>query len=240
LSRFRLVRARRGAVSVSWRRPPLRVLAMVAAGLVLLGVMAWIVYGTSVLGVRRIEVNGTTIVDAGRVRAAAAVVIGTPLARVDTDAVAARVGALPPVASVDVSRSWPGTLVIDVTERVPVAVVATPAGFVVVDATGVVFNTVAVAPAGVVTLKVASPGPADPSTVAALHVLAALTPQLRAQLAAISATTPTAIRLELTGGRAVIWGGADQSEVKARVATALLGRPGKTIDVSAPEVATTS
>jgi len=75
---------------------------------------------------------------------------------------------------------------------------------------------------------------------AALHVLAALTPQLRAQLAAVSAASPSAIRLELTDGRVVVWGSADQSDFKARVATALLGRPGKTIDVSAPEVATTS
>jgi cell division protein FtsQ len=56
----------------------------------------------------------------------------------------------------------------------------------------------------------------------------------------LSANSPTAIRLELTGGRVVVWGGADQSDVKARVATALLARPGKTIDVSAPEVAATS
>ena len=73
---------------------------------------------------------------------------GTPLARVDTDAVAARVGALPPVASVEVSRSWPGTLVIDVTERSPVAAVATPTGFVLLDAAGVVVPDRRGAPAG--------------------------------------------------------------------------------------------
>jgi cell division protein FtsQ len=216
------------------------VLGWLAAGLVVLGILAWIGYGTSMLGVREVAVSGATIIDEGQVRSAAAVPLGTPLARVDTDAVAARVGRLAPVASVDVSRSWPGTLVIHVTERVPVVSVATPTGFVLLDASGVAFRTVGVAPAGLVALKVTAPGPSDPATMAALHVLAALTPQLRAQLTAVSAALPTTIRLELTGGRVVVWGSADQSDVKARVATALLGRPGKTIDVSAPEVATTS
>jgi cell division protein FtsQ len=213
---------------------------LVCIGLVLVGVLAWVGYGTSVLGVREISVSGATIVDPDEVRAVAAVPAGTPLARVDTDAVAARVARLAPVASVKVSRSWPGTLVIDVTERVAAAAVATPAGFVVLDPSGVAFQTLPTAPAGVVALKVAAPGPSDPATLAGLHVLAALTPQLRAQLTAVAAPSPTAIRLELGGGRVVIWGGADQSDVKARVATALLPRPGKTIDVSAPEVATTS
>ena len=239
MSRFRLVRARR-PVSRPVRRPPTRAIWLLGAGLALLGIVAWIVFGTSVLGVREVAVNGATIVDEGQVRSAAAVPLGTPLARVDTGAVAARVGRLAPVASAEVSRSWPGTLVIHVIERVPAVAVATPAGFVLLDAGGVAFRTVAVSPPGLVALKVTAPGPSDPSTVAALHVLAALSPQLRAQLTAVSAVSPTAIRLELTGGRVVIWGGADQSDVKARVATALLGRPGKTIDVSAPEVATTA
>jgi cell division protein FtsQ len=222
------------------RRPAGRSIGLVAAGLVLLGVAAWVVYGTSVLGVRQIEVNGATIVDPAQVRSVAAVAEGTPLARVDTGAVATRVGTLAPVASAKVSRSWPGTLVIDITERVAVAAVATPTGFVLLDPAGVAFRTVGVAPAGVVALKVTSPGPADPATTAALHVVAALTPRLRSLVTAVAAPAPTAIRLELTGGRVVVWGGADQSDLKAQVATALLSRPGKTIDVSAPEVATTS
>jgi cell division protein FtsQ len=251
LGRFTLVRARREAVAPSVRRfyrvrrfsgrvVPGRVVAWAVVGLVLIGAALWILYGTSVLGVREISVRGATIVTDDDVRAAAAVTVGTPLARVDTGAVAARVRTLAPVASVDVSRSWPGTLVVDVTERVPVAAVTVPTGFALLDATGVAFETVPAVPGGVVALKVAAPGPTDPATVAALKVLVALTPPLRSQLAAISAPSPTAIRLELTGGRTVIWGSAEQTDVKVQVATALLGRPGKTIDVSAPEVATTS
>ena len=109
---------------------------------VILGTSAWVVFGTSVLGVRQVEVTGTSVVPESEVRAAAAVAPGTPLARVDTGAVGARVTALAPVAAVEVSRSWPGTLVIAVTDRVGVAAVAVPAGFGVIDSGGFVFHTV--------------------------------------------------------------------------------------------------
>ena len=49
---------------------------------------------------------------------------------------------------------------------------------------------------------------------------------------------PTRISLELTDGRTVVWGDATDNDDKAIVATALLGQPGKTIDVSAPNVVT--
>jgi cell division protein FtsQ len=45
--------------------------------------------------------------------------------------------------------------------------------------------------------------------------------------------------LELVNDREVIWGDAEQSDRKAQVATALLAQPVTTIDVSAPEVAST-
>jgi cell division septal protein FtsQ len=78
--------------------------------------VGWL-YGTQVLAVRQVEVTGSVLVPPEQVQAVAAVVLGTPLARVDTAAVAARVRSLPSVAAVDVSRSWPHTLVIEVTER---------------------------------------------------------------------------------------------------------------------------
>jgi cell division protein FtsQ len=127
-----------------------------------------------------------------------------------------------------------------VLERVSVAVVAAPDGFHLVDSAGVVFHTVAARPAGTPLLRVATPGPSDASTRAGLRVLAALTPALRQVLAAVVAETPNRIRLELTTGTVVVWGDADQSETKAAVATALLPRKPTTIDVTAPDVATTS
>src|SRR5439155_756958 len=58
------------------------------------------------------------------------------------------------------------------------------------------------------------------------------------EVRAAVADAPTRIRLDLRGGRAIIWGDATENEDKARVATSLLGRPVTVIDVSAPDVVT--
>jgi cell division protein FtsQ len=206
----------------------------------MIGSLAWVVAGTSLFGVRRIEVTGSQIAAADEVRAVVAVAEGTPLARVDTAAVAARVAGLPSVARARVSRSWPNTLVIDVTERTPVAVVSVDRAFMVLDAEGVVFDTVPARPDGLVLVRVRSPGPGDPTTRAALTVVMALPDALRAHVVAVVADSPTRIRLEITGGRVIVWGDAERNDTKAQVAAVLLARPAKTIDVSAPDVATTT
>jgi len=248
--RWRLVRARRDLVSGSLRRAnrnarrpsrfPVRLAVAVASGAVVLGLLGWVLYGTSLLGVREISVSGSQIAGPDAVRAAAAVPGGTPLARLDTDEVADRVRALPSVADADVSRSWPHTLVITVIERTPVAAIAGPDGLAVLDGSGVVFNLVTVRPPDVVLLRLATPGPDDPATLAALRVVGALTPQLRSLLQELSADTPTRIVLQLSDGRVIRWGDAERSDIKATVATALLDRPARIIDVSVPDVATTS
>jgi cell division protein FtsQ len=242
---WRLVRARPDAVPASlrraYRRPtPHGARPWVVGAVVLVGLaaLAWVVLATPVLGVRVVEVNGTTIAGPDQVRSVAAVPRGTPLARVDTGAVADRVGALPSVAQVVVRRWWPDTLVITVRERSPVAVVAAGSDFLVVDGSGVVFDRRHRRPDGAVLIRVARPGPDDPATRAALRVVAALTPALRERVRAVEATSATAITVRLRGNRAVVWGDAERSDTKAAVATVLVDRPGRTIDVSAPDVAT--
>lgn len=209
-----------------------------ALALAVAAALGWVVFGTSVLGVREVRVTGSIIVSADDVRAVAAVAEGTPLARVDVDAVRSRVRTLPSIADAVVRRAWPTTLAIEVSERVGVAVVSFGGGFRILDREGVAFTAATSRPPGLVLLRLAQPGPGDPATRAALRVIAALTPALRAPLRAIVADSPARIRLELAGGRQVIWGGPENSDLKAKVATSLLSRPGLTIDVSAPEVVT--
>jgi cell division protein FtsQ len=211
----------------------------VGGAVVLLGLLAaWLVWGTALFGLRELRVTGTDLVSPADVRGAAAVADGTPLARVDLDAVRGRVAELAPVAEVTVSRRWPSTLVIEVVERSPVAVVPQGRRFAVVDGAGVVFRTLAERPADLPVAVVAEPGPDDAATRAALAVLAALTPQLRDELVEVTVEGPAQIRLRLRGDRVVIWGDASRSDTKAQVATGLLRQRGDTIDVSAPDVVT--
>jgi cell division protein FtsQ len=239
--RWRLVRARgevpRRRVVGRPRRTHRRVLfGLLGAGL--LAAVVWALLGTSLVGVREVEVNGVAVTTPQAVRDAAAVRLGTSLLRLDTGAIAARVGALPPVAHVDVRRSFPHTLVITVTERTPAAVVPAADGYAVLAADGVVYQHVTAPPAGVPVVRLETPGPTDPATRAALRVVAALTPELRAALAEIRAPTPYGISLALLDGRTIVWGDAEASDRKAAVATVLLAEDATTIDVSVPDIAT--
>jgi cell division protein FtsQ len=69
-------------------------------------------------------------------------------------------------------------------------------------------------------------------------VLAALTPQLRGALARLEVAAPARISLSLSDGRTVIWGDATDNADKATAATAVLDKPGRVIDVSAPNLVT--
>ncbi|MPZ25828.1 MAG: FtsQ-type POTRA domain-containing protein [Micromonosporaceae bacterium] len=220
---------------------------LVGAGVAVLLLAGWLLWGTSLAGVREVRVTGTTILTSQQVRDAAAVVEQTPLLRVRTGEVAARVATLPPVAAVQVRRDWPDALVVEVRERTAVAAVpvADPSSvacepdqqcFQLVDAAGVGFLVVPEQPEDLPVVVVAEPGPDQPDTRAALAVLAALTPQLRAELTALTVQGPASIQLTLASDRTVLWGEPTNNQDKARVATVLLDREGEVIDVSALEV----
>jgi cell division protein FtsQ len=246
---WRLVRADTDAVPSSVRRFMARARkrrlravlpwAVGAGALLVVGALAWVVYGTSVLGVREVEVVGTDLLTPIQVEQAAAVPLREPLARVDLDAVRARVRGLPAVERVVVRRSWPSTLVVEVVERTPVAAVPTaPGGFTLVDRAGVPYRVVPKKPAELPLVRIVAPGPNDVNTRSALTVLAALSDDLREQLLAVSVAAPAQIKLELRKDRTVVWGDDTNSDRKSQVATLLLKRADAEIDVSAPSVVT--
>jgi cell division protein FtsQ len=214
------------------RRRILRaVLALVLAAVV--GTAVWLVYFSSVLDTRSVVVSGTRELTSEQVVAAAGVPLGRPLARQHLDAVARRATSLPQVSAAQVTREWPNTVRITVTEREPLLGVAQPGGFLVADKTGVVFAAKPVLPPGVVA---AAADPANRPLLAELgSVVLALPPDVRSQMTRIEAATPDSIRLLTASGVTVVWGDASQSALKAQVAVALLNSGAKTsIDVSAP------
>lgn len=208
------------------------------AGLVPLALLGWLLLASPLLSVRSVAVSGTSRLSADQVRAAADVVRGTPLARVDAAAVIRRVEALRAVAAVRVSRGWPSTLRVRVVERVAVAGIVGPAGVTLVDATGLPFAPAPVLPPGVVRLQVARPGATDPTTRAALAVLAELPQPMRGRLRIVRAASPSSVTLVLRDGRRVLWGGVGDARLKAQAAEALLRMPGSFYDVSRPGVVT--
>ena len=204
-----------------------------------LAVLGWVVLASSLLAVQKVVVTGQARLTAAQVQQAAEVAAGTPLARVDTGAVARRIKALGPVAEVRVSRSWPHVLRVTVVERVPV--VALPQGreVLLLDDQGVTVGTAATIPRGVFRLEVAATqARADGTTRAALGVLRSLPPGLRRQLYSMKATSPEQVTLLMRGGRQVLWGGDEDGPAKAAALVTLLKMPGTVFDVSAPGVVT--
>jgi cell division protein FtsQ len=197
----------------------------------------WVVGFSGVLGVRQVTVTGVKALSADQVRAAAAVPDGRPLARVDTDGVVARVRGLAGVERVAVTRSWPGTLRITVTERRGVALVDRGDALWLVDPDGVVFQRLSSHPKLPV-LRIPGVGPDSDVARAALTAVTALPPTLLAHVDEVRAPTAEQVTLYLAGKRTVRWGGAEDSAAKARVLSALLSRPGTYYDVSTPSVVT--
>jgi cell division protein FtsQ len=234
-----LARRRRPARPPARSRRPIQL----AAAVLVVGAVVWLLLASPVLGVSTVQVDGVTTLPADQVRETAGIEPGTPLLRVDVDAARERVARLPQVASVEVTRGWPRTVVVTVVERVPIAIVGTPGRRSLVDAEGVLFDTVTgEPPAGVVPLQVAAPGPGDPATMAGLAAVEALPGDLRRQVTSAAATTAEDVSLTLADGTLVRWGGPEQSDEKATALAALLEQladgdlePAATIDVSTPE-----
>lgn len=223
------------------RRRASAVLATVLVVLLGLSAAGWWALARYGPAVASVEVTGARQIPVQDVEDAAAVDPGTPLAAVDTDAVTARVTAIPGVVTVDVGRSWPDTLAVTVTERTPAALAETPEGLQVVDVSGFAYR---VAPPGVrlPRLQLPNVAPDDPATLAAVAVLQALPQPVRDQVQTLSlGPGGTTFELGLTDDRRVLWGpwaDADATAQRAAVLEPLLSREGAVYDVSSPALVT--
>ncbi|CRZ13811.1 cell division protein FtsQ/DivIB [Mycolicibacterium neworleansense] len=215
----------------------LKVLLWSALASVVAVALGLVLYFTPVMSVRNVAVSGAAAVPQEQVLAAAAVVPGTPLLQVNTDAVAERVATIRRIATARVQREYPSTLRITVVERVPVVVKDYPDGPHLFDRDGVDFATEPPPPT-LPYLDAENPGPADPATKAALEVMLALPPDVVAQVGRIAAPSVASIALTLADGRVVVWGTNDRTEEKALKLAALLTQPGRTYDVSSPDLPT--
>jgi cell division protein FtsQ len=215
---------------------PHRGLILGAIATVLVGsLVAWLVAFSSVFGVRSVTVRGEHTVSAGQVRAAAHITSGTPLVRLDTDGIRSRVAALPDIASVTVTTSFPSTVFITVTERVAIGVVQNKRGYALVDRTGDQFRRVAHRPAHLPLFAVPQGTSSRTTGGAVATVAAALPASLRERITSIQAFDQNAITLLLKDGRVVGWGSPARSADKARVLSALLRQPGTQFDVTDPD-----
>jgi cell division protein FtsQ len=178
---------------------------------------------TPLLAVRTISVEGTKMVAPAQIQSVLAPLGGRPLPLVAPDEVSRLVAPIVQIKSVRTRAVPPNTLLVTVVERVPVALVKQADGFSVVDGDGVEIARTKDQAAYAVPVVDATGGPiAHPTFLAITSVLAALPTDILAQLATAKADSVDSVQLKLANGKTVIWGNAQDRDLKAKVLAALM------------------
>lgn len=229
-------RTRRRFARRQWARRWLSLRYVLAFVLVVavVGTSIWLVFFSATLQVKKVEVVGNDLLSDGRVREVADIPLGQQLALVDLARADRRLGSLAEVKSVDVSRTWPDAVRIEVVERTAVAVVELGGRLRGLDADGVVFRDYKAAPKGMPRIRPGAGAGTDALKEAAT-VVSALPEDLATRVDHVEVATVDQITLVMRDQRQVMWGSAEQSELKAQVIDRLLAAQEASVyDVSVP------
>jgi cell division protein FtsQ len=218
------------------------------AAVALLGGVAWAVLGSSFLVVRTVRTAGSQV-PRSTVLGAAGIKMGTPLARIDTGAIARRVERVTQVQSARVTLSWPDAVVIWTRRRTAVFTVRARHGYALIDSYGVVLRRTAARPVGLIALR---PGTGqagwagqdgqlrrEPAILAAGAVVRGLPAWLRGRVAAVQAGGAADVILILGDGARVRWGSQGHASAKAQEMAILLRTNATYYDVSDPATVVT-
>ncbi|HJV99409.1 MAG TPA: cell division protein FtsQ/DivIB [Arthrobacter sp.] len=213
--------------------------ACTAAALVA-GIIAAAIF-SPLLAVSTVSVSGTRLLTPDQVQTALEPLKGKPLPQITDEEVDRLLQPLIQIKSVTTQARPPSELVVEVRERVPVALVKQGEQYQLVDVDGVQLATTA-DPASV-SLPVIDGGAGTIGKdlfQATAAVLGALPPEVLAKLSNASAQSVDAVELKLVDGQTIVWGNASEKELKAKVLEALLKVPAdpknpvRVYDVSVP------
>ncbi len=233
------LRARRVEVARDvGRRRRHRVLALVMITTLVVGGI--VLARSTIFDVDQVRVVGSTRSDANLVLATTGIPAGRAMVSVDPEPAEKRLEQLPWVAHAVVTRHWPGTVEVRLTERQPVAIAGAGPGAVLVDRDGRVLGPAA----GTDGLPIAGPDPVEGPGIflsaerrRVVRLLAELPAALRAETER-GTIGPKGLGLVLSDGIAVHLGDATRLRAKAEAVAVLLDQANRatiaTIDVSVP------
>ncbi|MGZ5366406.1 MAG: cell division protein FtsQ/DivIB [Aeromicrobium sp.] len=212
--------------------------------LILAAAVVWLIWFSAVLGVRHVQVKGQSTLDANEISTRAEVARGEPLAKVDTASIESRIAGLERVEEVQVTRSWPNTITINIVERESVAWILSGGAVRGLDRFGVDFRSYGKAPKGLFEVRVTATDSETrhESLVEAAEVVNAIhddAPDLFGAIRHVNVASKDSVELILDKNRTVRWGSAARSRQKLRVLEPLLDIRARTYDVTAPEQPTT-
>lgn len=168
--------------------------------------------------VERVLVIGAEAIDAAEVQRALDDQVGRPLPTVDHDEIREGLGSFPLIETYAVEARPPHELVIRITERTPIAVVESEAGFTTVDAAGVPLATSEERPGDLPTVDAVG-GPTGDAFAAVGQVLRALPEEMAARVTHAEASSPDDVSFDLPdgGGVTVVWGSPEDTATKIEV-----------------------
>jgi len=179
-----------------------------------------------VLAVRTITVDGTKLLTPEAVQKALSGVEGKPLPQVSEQEVNELLKPLIQVRSATVEARPPSELLVHVHERVPVALLKQGDSFVMVDVDGVQLGATQDQSAVALPLIDAGAGATNTGLFKAIAaVLNTLPADVLARMSTASAASADAVELKLVDGKTVVWGNAEDKELKAKALEALLKMP---------------
>ncbi|TAP40547.1 FtsQ-type POTRA domain-containing protein [Arthrobacter sp. S39] len=216
------------------------IVTVCTAAALIAGILAAAIF-SPLLAVGTITVSGTKLLTPDQVQAALEPLKGKPLPQVSDEEVDRLLEPLVQIKSVTVQARPPSGLVVNVRERVPVALVKQGEQYQLVDVDGV--QLAATADPESVSLPVIDGGAGTIGKdlfQATAAVLGALPAEVLAKLSNASAQSVDAVELKLVDGQTIVWGNASERELKAKVLQALLKVPAdpknpvRVYDVSVP------
>ena len=212
-----------------------------AVALVLLS--GYLTTRSEMLDVDRLEVSGAVRTSPEEIIAASDLPMGSPLIGLDLAGARARIAGLPWVKDVYSTKSWGGVVRFTITERSPLAALATPSGWALVEENGRVLameRELPGAPVPITGLNIAQAAPGDwlePTQRDALTVAAELYEPVRGAVRSIQ-VGPEGYVLDLHNAGRVLLGNAEEMAAKVLAVHTFIDRVNlrcmDTLDVRSP------
>lgn len=216
--------------------PKRRIAGIVAGLFAVVVIAAGLLWVFPILKVSNYEIIGVEQTPQESVVEATGVDEGDNLVRVDATAAASGVVELPWVRAATVSRSWPSTLRVEVTEREALLFIEESDGSYLIDAKGTPF-IIGVPPEGAIEVTgVSLDNPDDLSSVAS--VVDTLPESVRSQVSRVDVPGSFDITFYLWDGRIVYWGADENNQNKAIAMETVLTREGQDWNISNPTMVT--
>lgn len=220
-----------------------KILILIAAGIVVFSLAAVLILSFSpVLAAKKIEVTGTKLVNAKTVTESLEPLKGTPLPRISESKVQELLGKQPAIDEIVVRAKMPNTLVVEIIEADPVAILEEGEKKYLVSETGKKLRTLGKKDKQKLPIVKASEETKDPEQFKLLTgILSTVDDSVLKQVSSATLSKAGFAELALPKKRTLIWGDAENAALKNEVATIFLKELEEknlsktTIDVTNPE-----